>query len=104
MYHQFSNQFDLQYLLPILLYQKNADKQKKADRAKKVSETIEKSNERVKKSLDNLKKLGGNLNAGFDPRVAVDLGKIAAEKVYQGVVKFDKLVKDSQRRNILLSF
>ena len=72
----------------------NADKQKKSEREKKVSETIQKSNERVQKSLDNLKKLGGNLNAGFDPKIAIELGKIAAEKVYQGVVKFDKLVKD----------
>lgn len=72
----------------------NADKQKKVDREKKVSETIQKSNERVQKSLDNLRKLGGNLNAGFDPKVAIELGRIAAEKVYQGVVKFDKLVKD----------
>ena len=71
-----------------------ADKNKKADRAKNAEEKIQKSQERVQKSLDNLKKLGGQANVGFDPKIAVELSKIAAEKVYQGVVKFDQLVKD----------
>jgi regulator of replication initiation timing len=67
-------------------------KQKKEDIKKSASESIQKSNERVQKAKENLKKLGGNLNAGFDPRVAIELSKIAAEKFYQGVVKFDELV------------
>ena len=74
--------------------QEQAEKNKKSDRAKKVSEKIDKSQERVKKSLDNLKKLGGQATAGFDPKIAIELSKIAAEKVYQGVIKFDQLVKD----------
>lgn len=71
-----------------------ATEQKKADRGKKVDETIAKSKERVDAAKENLRKLGGNLNAGFNPQVAIEIGKIAAEKVYQGVVKFEKLVKD----------
>ena len=69
-----------------------ATKRKKEEITKKATETIKKSNERVQQAKDNLKKLGGNLNAGFDPRVAVEISRIAAEKVYQGVVKFDELV------------
>ena len=68
--------------------------QAKSDRAKKTDEKIEKSNERIQKSKDNLKNLGGQLSSGFNPLVAVEIGKIAAEKVYQGVVKFDQLVQN----------
>jgi hypothetical protein len=67
---------------------------KKKERAEKTTETIKKSNERIFKAKENLKKLGGNLNAGFDPRVAIEISRIAGEKVYQGVVKFDELVKN----------
>jgi regulator of replication initiation timing len=70
----------------------NAKKQKKDDIKKNASESIQKSNERVQQSRENLRKLGGNLNAGFDPRAAIELSKIAAEKVYQGIIKFDELV------------
>ena len=42
----------------------------------------------------NLKKLGGQATSGFDPKIAVELSKIAAEKVYQGIVKFDELVQN----------
>ena len=74
--------------------QEEADKNKKADRAKTANEKVQKSQVRVQKSLDNLKKLGGQATAGFDPKIAIELSKIAAEKFYQGVVKFDQLVKD----------
>jgi hypothetical protein len=70
----------------------SAKKQKKEDIKKNATESIQKSNERIQKSKEALRKLGGNLNAGFDPRAAVELSKIAAEKFYQGVVKFDELV------------
>ena len=70
----------------------NAKNQKKADIKKNATESIQKSNERVQQAKENLKKLGGNLNAGFDPRAAIELSKIAAEKFYQGIVKFDELV------------
>lgn len=71
-----------------------SNEQAKKDRAKKADERIEKSNERIQKSKDNLKNLGGQLSAGFNPLIAVEIGKIAAEKVYQGVVKFDELVQN----------
>jgi hypothetical protein len=74
--------------------QEKSNEVKKAERAEKTSETIKKSNERVTKALDNLKKLGGQATAGFDPKIAVELSKIAAEKVYQGIVKFDELVQN----------
>jgi len=74
--------------------QEKSNEIKKAERAEKTSETIKKSNERVTKSLDNLKKLGGQATSGFDPKIAVELSKIAAEKVYQGIVKFDELVQN----------
>lgn len=67
---------------------------KKAERAEKTSETIKKSNERVAKSLENLRKLGGQATSGFDPKIAIEISKIAAEKVYQGIVKFDELVQN----------
>lgn len=69
-----------------------AKKQKKEDIKKSATESIQKSNERIQKSIEALKKLGGNVNAGFDPRAAVEISKIAAEKFYQGIVKFDELV------------
>jgi Serine/Threonine/Tyrosine Kinase found in polyvalent proteins len=60
----------------------------------KNKSAIQKSNERINKAKDNLKKLGGELNAGFNPKIAVEIAKIAGEKVYQGIVKFDELVKN----------
>lgn len=74
--------------------QGKATLRKKADRKIRSDETIQKSNERINKAKDDLKNLRGNLNAGFNPMVAIAIGKIAAEKVYQGVVKFDELVKN----------
>lgn len=68
--------------------------QKKKDRGIKAKDAIDESNKRIQAAKENLRKLGGNLNAGFDPRIAIEIGKIAAEKVYQGVVKFDELVKN----------
>ena len=75
-------------------FKDKSNEQAKKDRAKKTDEKIEKSNERIQKSKDNLKNLGGQLSSGFNPLVAVEIGKIAAEKVYQGVVKFDQLVQN----------
>ena len=72
--------------------QKTAKEQKKADIKQSANEAISKSNERIQKSKEALKRLGGNLNAGFDPKIALELSKIAAEKVYQGIVKIDELV------------
>jgi hypothetical protein len=74
--------------------QYKASEIKKAERAEKTSETIKKSNERVAKSLENLRKLGGQATSGFDPKIAIEISKIAAEKVYQGIVKFDELVQN----------
>lgn len=71
-----------------------ATEQKKADRKIRSQESIDKSNARIEAAKEELRKLRGNLNAGFDPRAAIAIGKMAAEKVYQGVVKFDTLVKD----------
>jgi hypothetical protein len=72
-----------------------AKKQKRADRSLKASDAISKSKERIAQSKDRLKKLVlGQLSAGIDPRIAVEIGKIAKEKVYQGIVKFDELVKN----------
>ncbi|MBS1868305.1 MAG: histidine phosphatase family protein, partial [Actinobacteria bacterium] len=67
--------------------------QKRKDRGKKAEDAIQKSNERIQKAKDELRKLRGNLGAGVDPRVAGWITKIAAEKVYQGVVKLEELVK-----------
>ena len=74
--------------------QNKASEIKKAEKAEKTSETIKKSNERVAKSLENLRKLGGQATSGFDPKIAIEISKIAAEKVYQGIVKFDELVQN----------
>jgi regulator of replication initiation timing len=72
-----------------------AQKQSKADRGKKSEESIKKSQERIQKAKDNLRRLGGgNLSSGVNPQVAIELGKIAAEKVYQGIVKINELVRN----------
>ncbi len=70
--------------------------QKKADRKISSNEAISKSKEREKKVKEDLKKLRGGLNdiTRVLPKTAFLISKLAAEKVYQGVVKFDKLVKD----------
>ena len=86
--------------------QQKASDIKKGERAEKAAENIKKSNERITKAKENLRKLGGNLNAGFDPRVAIEISRIAGEKVYQGIVKFDELVKNiyDDIKEILPSF
>jgi len=73
-----------------------AQKQKKSDRGKKSEEAIKKSNERVQKAKDELKKLRSGLNdiTKVVPEAAAILSKIAAEKVYQGVVKLNELVRN----------
>jgi len=66
----------------------------KEDRNKKASEKLSASAERVKKIKDNLRGLRGNMSSGVDPKIAIEIGKLAAEKFYQGAVKLDVLVKD----------
>jgi regulator of replication initiation timing len=86
--------------------QKTAKEQKKADIKQKAEDAISKSNERIKKSKEALRKLGGNINAGFDPKIAIELSKIAAEKFYQGIVKIDELVNSVYEdvKDILTNF
>ena len=80
-----------------------ASNQKKADRKTKDEEAIKKSNERIQKSKDALKALiDETKNVGIQPKVnpflapkmVAEISKIAAEKVYQGTVKFTELVQD----------
>lgn len=68
---------------------------KKGENAKKAKENIEKSNERIQKAKDELRRLRGGLNdfTRVAPKTAFAISKIAAEKVYQGIVKFEELVK-----------
>jgi len=86
--------------------QKTVKEQKKADIKQKAEDAISKSNERIKKSKEALRKLGGNINAGFDPKIAIELSKIAAEKFYQGIVKIDELVNSVYEdvKDILTNF
>lgn len=76
--------------------QGKATTQKKADRKIRSDEAIAKSKERISKSVEDLKKLRGGMNdvTRVIPKVALAISKIAAEKVYQGIVKFDELVKN----------
>lgn len=73
-------------------FAEQAKKRTTADKDKKVDEKIKSSKDRIAEARERLRKLGGNLNSGIDPRYAVELGKIAAEYFYQGVVKFADLV------------
>ena len=80
--------------------------QKKKDRGKKSEDAIAKSNERIAKVKDDLKTLrdedksSGNIYSSIvpiptiNPKIALAISKIAAEKVYQGIVKIDELVKN----------
>lgn len=74
--------------------QKEITSQRKLDRGKKSDEIIKKSQERVEKAREELRKTRGDLNVGINPKAVIAIGKIAAEKVYQGIVKFDELVKN----------
>ena len=71
-----------------------SNKKEKNDRGKKAEEKISESNKRIQEYKNNLRNLGGDLNTGVNPKVAIEIGKIAAEKFYQGVVKMDVLIKD----------
>lgn len=73
-----------------------SSEQKKADRSKRSEEAIAKSKEREAKVKEDLKQLRQGLNdvTRVLPKTAIAIGKLAAEKVYQGVVKFDQLIKD----------
>lgn len=75
------------------LKEQSAAKEKE-DRNKKAAEKITASQERINKAKANLKNLRGDMNVGVNPRVAIEIGKIAAEKFYQGAVKLDVLVKE----------
>lgn len=66
----------------------------KENRNKRADLKIEASNERIQASKETLRKLRGDMNVGFNPKVAAEIAKIAAEKFYQGAVKLDVLVKD----------
>jgi len=66
----------------------------KEDRNKKAQEKISASIERMKRIKANLRSLRGNMSSGVDPKIAIEIGKLAAEKFYQKAVKLDVLVKD----------
>ena len=79
-----------------------ASSQKKADRKIKSEEAINKSKERVDKAKEALRKIiNETKNVGISPKpdfylapkIVAEISKIAAEKVYQGVVKFEELVQ-----------
>ncbi len=72
----------------------SAKEQKRVDRGIKADRAIDKSKARIQKSKDKLRELRGTLSAGINPEIAVEISKIAAEHVYQGVVKVDVLVKN----------
>jgi len=83
--------------------QGKSDKQKKADKKIRSKEAIDKSNERINKAKEELKNLWDDTkktgitskaNPFLAPKMVAAISKIAGEKVYQGVVKFDQLVKD----------
>tara|TARA_R110000868_G_scaffold154729_2_gene380880 strand:- start:8478 stop:17933 length:9456 start_codon:yes stop_codon:yes gene_type:complete len=66
----------------------------KEDRNRKAQEKISASIERMKRIKANLRSLRGNMSSGVDPKIAIEIGKLAAEKFYQKAVKLDVLVKD----------
>jgi hypothetical protein len=76
--------------------------QKKADRALKSEAAIANSNERIGTYKSRLKELAGmrkeqasaGLPLNIDLEIAGEIGKIAAEKVYQGIVKLDEVVRN----------
>jgi hypothetical protein len=76
---------------------KNDAKQlKKKERTTKTSEKIEASRKRIEEARERLRKIRGNMNdvTRVVPETAYEISKIAAEKIYQGVLKFDQLVKE----------
>lgn len=68
----------------------------KEARVKRTDEQIAKSNERIQKAKDELRKMRGEMNdiTRVLPKTALLIGKMAAEKVYQGAIEFRELVRD----------
>jgi hypothetical protein len=75
-------------------YKEDVKNQRKSDRSIKTTERIGNSNARIAKAKEQLRKLRGQLSSGVNPEAAIQVGIIAKEKVYQGVVKLDELVKN----------
>lgn len=69
---------------------------KKKERSEKTSEKIEASQKRIQDAKEKLRQLRNGMNdiTRVLPETALQISKIAAEKFYQGVVKFDELVKN----------
>lgn len=72
----------------------SSKEQRRKDRGMKAKDAIQKSNERISKAKDKLRALRSTMSSGVNPDVAVEIGKIAAEKVYQGAVKLDEVVRN----------
>jgi len=68
----------------------------KAPRVKRTEEQLDASNKRIQKAKDELKGMRGQMNDATRvlPKTAFLIGKIAAEKVYQGAIEFRELVRD----------
>ncbi len=67
--------------------------QRKAERHLKSEERINRSQSRIEQSKQKLRQLRSQLSAGVNPQVAIEIGKIAAEKVLvQPSIKFGELV------------
>jgi hypothetical protein len=97
---QVKKEVDQKKLLQDLLAK--SKEQKKADRALKTDTAIANSNERIVNYKSRLKELAGlrkeqasaGLPLNIDLEIAGEIGKIAAEKVYQGIVKLDEVVRN----------
>lgn len=73
-----------------------AKKERQSGRAAKSKDAIAKSNEKVKNALGRLRDLRSGMNdvTRVVPEVAKEIAIIAKEKVYQGIVKLDELVRN----------
>lgn len=71
-----------------------AKKQRRSDRGLKAGDAINKSKARVQSALDRMRARRGQLSALVNPEDARDIAIIAKEKVYQGAVRLDELVKN----------
>ncbi len=75
-------------------YKEESKRQRKSDRNIKSTERINSSNVRISKAKEELRKLRGQLSSGVNPEAAFQISIIAKEKVYQGAVKLNELVKN----------
>ncbi len=73
-----------------------ANEIKKKARILKTSERIDASKKRIEDARERLRRIRSNMNdiTRVVPETAYEISKIAAEKVYQGIVKFDELVRN----------